>query len=85
LREELPGMARRSGPRNMFAPAQIISAGTGANDSPNPASHPAQRIGEDFISQAIADTSKGAGPEASVAAPEPVETEHALKPLGRWW
>ena len=85
LREELPWMARRSGPRNVFAPAQIVSAGTGANDLPNPASHPAQSIGEDFISQAIADTSKGAGSEASVAAPEPVETEHALKPLGRWW
>ena len=85
LREELPWLARHSGPRNVFAPAHIVSAGAGASDSPNPASHPAQSIGEDFISEAIAATSSGAASEASVAAPEPAETEHALKPLGRWW
>jgi hypothetical protein len=85
LREQLPWLARASGPRSIFAPAQIVSAGSQSDDSQRSASHPAQSIGEDFISEAIAATSSGTGPAAGIAPPEPVEAERAAKPLRSWW
>jgi hypothetical protein len=84
-REQVPWLARVSGPRSIFAPAQIVSAGPQSDGSQNTASHPAQSIGEDFISRAIAATSNGAGPAASIAPPEPVEAEHESTPRGNWW
>jgi len=85
LREQLPWLARASGPRSIFAPAQIVSAGSQSDDSQRSASHPAQSIGEDFISEAIAATSSGTGPAAGIAPPESVEAERAAKPLRSWW
>ena len=85
LREQLPWLARRQRTTEYIRSCADRFRGSASRRLPEPASHPAQSIGEDFISQAIAATSSGAGPEAGIAAPEPVEAEHALKPLGNWW
>ncbi len=89
VREELPWLAGRGVQGAWSAAQQTVTVnppdGAPALFASHPALHPSERIGEDFIAQALSTTPSGTGTAADIALPEVADRPRGFHPFGNWW
>jgi len=85
VREDLPWLAGRGAQGAPAATQQSASASALSAAPSQSASHPSERIGEDFIAQALSATPSGTGVATGVAAPEVADRPRGFLPFGNWW